>query len=108
MGEMIPANQINFSQMERENETFHTVMYWARIFINFALFSLIIHEAYILLLATLGVGTQIYGMKQEEKATLQKQQEAQRRVMANQVWNANQERLRAYERLARQKGWNKK
>lgn len=106
-GEMIPANQINFSQMERENETFALIMYWARIFINFALFSLIIHEAYILFLATLGVGTQIYGMKQEEKATLQKQQEAQRRTTQRQLFNANQERLREYERLARKRGWKK-
>lgn len=93
--------------MERENETFHQIMYYARIFINFAIFSLIIHESYILLLATLGVGTSIYGMKMEEKATLQKQQEAQNRTIRNQVFNANQERLREYERLARKKGWKK-
>lgn len=102
MGEMIPANQINFSQMERENETFGQVMYWARVFVNVALFSLIIHEGYILLLATLGVGTYLYGNKEEEKATLKAQQkEAQKQAQQEEAWRSRLDAQRYQEWLRR-------
>lgn len=73
----IPANQINFSQLERDNLELHAVMEWERRIVSISIFGLLVHEAYIMFMATLGVGTYVFGQKLEEKNTLKKQQDAQ-------------------------------
>lgn len=58
-------------------------MYWERLIINIGIFSIIIHEAYIILLTALGVPVAIYGRKIEEKNTLHKQQQEQEQKWLN-------------------------
>lgn len=103
----IPTRQINFSELERNSTDLQEVMRWERIIVNIGIFSILLHEIYILFLKTIGVSIEIYGQKQEEKATLKAAQERERATTRRQMFNANQERLREYERMARKKGWKK-
>lgn len=81
----IPARQINFSEMERQSPELQQAMHWARLITNISIFSILIHEAYICLLATLGVPVAIYGQKLEEKQQLAAQQQKQEQAWQNRL-----------------------
>lgn len=81
----IPAKQINFSEMERQSPELQQAMHWARLITNISIFSILIHEAYICLLATLGVPVAIYGQKLEEKQQLAAQQQKQEQAWQNRL-----------------------
>ena len=68
----IERNQINFSQLERENEDLHNVMIWVRILTGFALSVLIIRQGWTLLLKTIGVSTDVYESTKDEQAIISK------------------------------------
>lgn len=70
----IPSGEINFSRIERENETFQTTMEWVRILLGFSLIVLIIKQTWILILKTLGLSTEVYEEHREEKERLNKAQ----------------------------------
>lgn len=108
----IPSGEINFSKIERENESFQTTMGWVRVLLGFSLIVLVIKQTWVLILKTLGLSTDVYEEHREEQERLNKAQaraeEKQKETTRRQLFNANQERLREYNKLARQKGWGKK
>lgn len=106
---IIPSGEINFSKIERENETLKEVMKWVRILLGFSLIVVLIKQAWTLLLKTLGLSTEVYEQHMEEQQRLNKAQEIEKKKQAEktrrQIFNANQERLREYNKMARKKGW---
>lgn len=71
--DFIPSGEINFSQIERENEALQTTMNWTRTITTWSLIGICIHQGWLILMAMLGVGTAIYGDVKEEKEKLKKQ-----------------------------------
>lgn len=66
-GDMIPSGEINFSKMERENPSLHTTMTWVRTITTFSILSIMVHQAWLILMSMLGVSTLIYRNKEETK-----------------------------------------
>lgn len=67
---MIPSGDINFSKIERDNEAVQTIMFWVRLLLTFSIFSLLLRQVWFLILATLGVSTQIYEDTELETKTV--------------------------------------
>lgn len=80
-GPFIPAGQINFSQMERNNETFHDIMQYTRAILSFSVICLFFSNLWHTLLITLGISTQIYEKDQINKEKLTRQAERDQRKL---------------------------
>lgn len=78
-GPFIPAGQINFSQMERNNETFHDIMQYTRAILSFSVITLFFGNLWHTLLITLGISTQIYEKNEQAKEKLSRQAERDQR-----------------------------
>ena len=103
----IGNNQINFSDLERKSEDLQEVMKWVRVITSFIIFSAFAKQVYEVLLITLGINTNVYNMRNREIEKQNREIEREKATTRRQMFNANQDRLKQYEKLARQKGWKK-
>ena len=79
MGDMIPSGEINFSQMERENQTFAQIMSYVRIILTISIGGILLRQFYLTILAILGVNVGIYGEETENKERLKRADEKAKR-----------------------------
>lgn len=96
MGNFIKSGNINFSQMERDNEQLQRVMSYTRIILTISIAAILLREYYITILAILGVNIAIYGNETEHKEKLNKQAEEEKRKREREERNREREEKNRY------------
>lgn len=76
----LSGDSINFSKLERENESLHEAMEWERAIVGFALGSLLIRNYWTTFLMALGIGTQVYDKEDQEKTIVSYNEQGDRSI----------------------------